>query len=698
MRKKKKRLSGVRSGIRVYGSMPEKNSAGQQSGSAWVLNAFSVFLLAAAWWNALLSVFSLDINISRLWLYGGLAALSTGLNLLHRKAGKRAAVCVFLLTGILIAAGWAAGQYFSVPAGERTAGAAAALVTVPLLEVWTLVKKSGRAKAAAGLLIPVPLIAAACAGSFQPAVPCWLLLIAGGFYFAAGIDTAGPGAGNSAQTWLQSFAVLAVLCLAAVLSASAGRLLDAGRDIPGGFYQEGRAFFRAGVVDRLERMVTELTQGETEEGQGADPDQEEPRTGEQDVQEEIPERELDQEIMEEDGGMQDLNSLSRFTPTDEPAGEVTVEERPAGTVYVPEHYGITYTGSSWIDLELYEEAGGWQIVYGSGQYVDTSAPETLLAVCQSYPPDLQELEGLIDSGWDTGSIESVGREIDREFERRAVYDTAPGATPPNEDFVEYFLFERGSGFCVHFASAAVLLYRMSGYPARYVSGYAVPASAFRETENGEYRAQLDGTMGHAWAQVYDARSGEWINEEHTPSAAPAVEEQNTEAPQPGIGDAESADPAERTDASGAAGILAAILIPAAVLLTVFLQARVRRRRMRRRFSVKRDGAGIICMYDSILRTSEFLGCCGGKMPNEKLTRLLSEDFPEISAEEWKWMEERTLESLFYHLDEEEESWKRMTDLYCRFLWAARGRMNFRKRWLYDYICCFGCVYRYTNEL
>ena len=104
------------------------------------------------------------------------------------------------------------------------------------------------------------------------------------------------------------------------------------------------------------------------------------------------------------------------------------------------------------------------------------------------------------------------------------------------------------------------------------------------------------------------------------------------------------------------------------------------------------------MYDSILRTSEFLGCCGGKMPNEKLTRLLSEDFPEISAEEWKWMEERTLESLFYHLDEEEESWKRMTDLYCRFLWAARGRMNFRKRWLYDYICCFGCVYRYTNEL
>lgn len=676
--------------------MPEKSRSGQQAGSTWALNALSVFLLAAAWWNALLSVFTPDVDISRPCLYGSLAVLSACLNFLHRKAGKKAAVCVFLLTGILIAAGWAAGQYFSVSAGERTAGAAAALVTVPLLEVWTLVKKSGRAKAAAALLIPVPLIAAACAGIFQPAVPCWLLLIAGGFYFAAGIDTAGQRAGNSVRIWLQSFAVLAVLCLAAVLSASAGRLLDAGRDIPGGFYQEGRAFFSARVVDRLERMFTELTQSETEEGQETDPAREELRTGAQDVQEEIPERELDQGGMEEDGGMQDLNSLSRFTPADDPAGEVTVEERPAGTVYVPEHYGITYTGNSWIDMEAYDEADGWEIVYGSGQYVDTSAPETLLAACQSYPPDLYELEGLIDSGWDTGSIESVGREIDREFGRRAVYDTAPGATPPNEDFVEYFLFERGSGFCVHFASAAVLLYRMSGYPARYVSGYAVPASAFRETESGEYRAQIDGTMGHAWAQVYDAQSGEWINEEHTPSAAPAEEDQNAEVLQPDIGDAESVEPSGQISRA-AAEILAAVLILAAVILTVLIQARVRHRLLRRRFSRKRNGAGIICMYDSILRTSEFLGCCSGKMPNEELTRLLSEDFPEISAEDWKWMEEWTLESMFYHLEEEDDAWKKMTDLYCRFLWAARSRMKRRKRWLYDYICCFGCVYRYTNE-
>ena len=694
MRKKKKMLSGVRSGITVYGGLPGKNRAGQQDGSAWVLNAVSVCLLAAAWWNAVLSVFPFDI--SRAWLYGCLAAIAAALNLLHRKAGRRTAVCIFLLSGVLIAAGCLVASYVPLQAGARTVGAAAAAATIPLLESWTLVKKTGRGKAAAGLLIPVPLIAAACAGSFQPAVPCWLLLIAGGFYFASGSGMAGHRSGISA--WIRSCAVLAVLCLAAVLSASAGRLLDIGRSAPGGYYQEGRDWFSTGIAERLERMVSGLTPDETgeETDSSVEDPQAEPEDG-QEVQEEIPERETGQGILEEDGGMEDLNSLSRYTPTDAAVGDVTVDERPSGTVYVPEHYGITYTGNAWIDMEDYGQRN-WETVYGSGQYVDTSAPETLLEACQSYPSDLSELEGLIGSGWDTSSIESVGREIDREFALRAVYDTAPGATPQDEDFVEYFLFERGRGFCVHFASAAVLLYRMSGYPARYVSGYAVPASAFRETENGEYQAQIDGTMGHAWAQVYDGQTGVWLNEEHTPSRAASSTEQNTDIPQPDSGGRENAEPEGQNDIARAAErLLTGLLILAAVILTVLVQAGIRRRRLRRKFSRKRNGEGIICMYDSILSTSKFIGCSSGKMPDEELTGRLSEEFPEITAREWKWMEERTLESMFYHLEKEEDEWKKMAELYCRFQWAARGRMNRRKRWMYDYISCCGCVYKYTNK-
>src|SRR5699024_10327221 len=144
MRKKKKMLSGVRSGITVYGGLPGKNRAGQQDGSAWVLNAVSVCLLAAAWWNAVLSVFPFDI--SRAWLYGCLAAIAAVLNLLHRKAGRRTAVCIFLSSGVLIAAGCLVASYVPLQAGARTVGAAAAAATIPLLESWTLVKKTGRGK------------------------------------------------------------------------------------------------------------------------------------------------------------------------------------------------------------------------------------------------------------------------------------------------------------------------------------------------------------------------------------------------------------------------------------------------------------------------------------------------------------------------------------------------------------------------
>ena len=270
MRKKKKKLSGVRSGIRVYGSMSAENRNKRQGSGSWVLDALSVCMLAAAWWNAFLSVFPADI--SSVWLYGGIAVFSFFLSALHRRRGKKAAVCVFLLAGAVIAAGVLTWRYVPDVTGRWTAGkagAAAAVLTVPLLELWMLVRKFGRARAAAGTVIPVPLIAAACAGYFQPVVPCWLLLIAGGFYFAAGSGGAEQKRENPARMWAHAFAVLALLCLTALLSASAGRLLDAGRDEPSGFYQEGRRFFSTGVADRLERMAADMTRDHTEEEQAA---------------------------------------------------------------------------------------------------------------------------------------------------------------------------------------------------------------------------------------------------------------------------------------------------------------------------------------------------------------------------------------------------------------------------------------------
>jgi hypothetical protein len=57
----------------------------------------------------------------------------------------------------------------------------------------------------------------------------------------------------------------------------------------------------------------------------------------------------------------------------------------------------------------------------------------------------------------------------------AVYDTDTEAMHELGDFVPWFLTESDRGYCVHFASAAVLLLRCLGVPARYVTGYLVRA-------------------------------------------------------------------------------------------------------------------------------------------------------------------------------------------------------------------------------
>jgi hypothetical protein len=76
--------------------------------------------------------------------------------------------------------------------------------------------------------------------------------------------------------------------------------------------------------------------------------------------------------------------------------------------------------------------------------------------------------------------------------------------------VTYFLTESHRGYCVHYASAAVLLLRMDGIPARYVSGYTAQLS------HGE--AVVPDSAAHAWVEVYVDGYG-WYPVEVTPDAA-----------------------------------------------------------------------------------------------------------------------------------------------------------------------------------
>ena len=662
----------------------------------------SITLLAAAWWYAILSVFSPGPGSMR--LYAAVAAVSAVLMLLDRRFGGRAAIPV--LAGALVCAvslgvhrEWAAYDGFFGLAGEliRETGVgedalAAILFSVPVLELWTLAVRVRRVRILVVLTAVIPYIAAACAGLFPPFGASWFLLLALGGYLI--FSSMAPG-------MLQTFIIAASLCILAGISALVGQALDQTREKEDGFYQMARGRIHEDLIGGIERTIRTLSGSVAEEEEPSTDVVEEGETAEQEQTQSggdeltpvsEPDRAGDEvrEVREEQGAafdsssiqtgsaMDDLKSIGSFVPDGSVSRGVILSERPDGTVYLSERIGVEYTGDSWErageDVFLAEESmGGAQRV--------TVRPED----CLGWPEGLAQLEELCRE-WETDSLSSVGQQIDEALGSMAVYDTQPGPTPQDRDFAEYFLFENHRGFCVHFATAAALLYRMCGYPARYAEGYAVPASAFEETADGRYEARIDGSMGHAWCQVYDESSGEWLDIEHTPSAA----ENGTE--HAGSGEGVTFSEQDGTGYSYASAALRVIL-PTAVsvlllLAAVYAQAGIRRRRLHREMHIRKGGRGILAVFRSVLKTAKYQSGAkeyGEGFPPEAAVKRLKEEYPEITEEGWDWMYAAVMETMFYHPREDRETVEKMYRLYRKFAESASAKMGRAKRIIWKYI-------------
>jgi len=105
----------------------------------------------------------------------------------------------------------------------------------------------------------------------------------------------------------------------------------------------------------------------------------------------------------------------------------------------------------------------------------------------------------------------------------ARYSLNPEKMPPSEpDFALWFLREADSGYCIHFATAATVLLRAAGIPARYVTGYLVEAPGGAPVTVTEENA-------HAWAEYFEPALQLWL-----PLEATAAESQVpvTVSPQP----------------------------------------------------------------------------------------------------------------------------------------------------------------------
>ena len=112
--------------------------------------------------------------------------------------------------------------------------------------------------------------------------------------------------------------------------------------------------------------------------------------------------------------------------------------------------------------------------------------------------------------------------VDDYLQTHEVYDLTSPVPAPGQDAIDDFLFVSHRGFCEQFASAAVIMLRSTGIPARLVTGYSKGDLA---SEPGE--RVMRGTDAHAWIQVWYPGVG-WVNSDPTAAAVlPTAASQTT---------------------------------------------------------------------------------------------------------------------------------------------------------------------------
>ncbi len=686
-----------RSGIKIYRLSGEEKKKYRGSLPLFAFHMLTVCMVMSFWWNAFLEVFRMPFDT--VWLYGGTAAAVVVLGAADRRYGAKTALGAVAAAAGLLWSGrdtvmelykWIAHNreilFSAQPEGEAAFSCTAVLLAVPIVELLLIVQRTGRGKFPAGLALCAPFIAAACAGRFQTVLPSWFLIVGTAVYLASALPRVGRTGGGS-LIWKRGLSVAAVCLALAFLSFHAGKLLDVGREEESGFYLRTREMLTTELVGGIRDLATRVSEETGNISEETDDlpvpagssEQEEEMAENMTQDTPLPESSggelFEDPALSADEGSLDLGSLAYFSPSRGTSGILELEQMPEDTVYLPESWGVRYSDNTW------ETTDRWP---------DGQAGRELTDECGIIPPELKGTLMELCGEWTGEPLDTVSPEISRELDGRAVYDTNPGATPAGKDFVEYFLFENQRGFCVHFATAATLMYRYCGYTARYTSGYAIPPSAFRKNESGKYEAQLTGEMGHAWCQVYNEDTGEWMDMEHTP---PSPDDSSIQPP------AASVDREEIVAGQGVSRkpsvfpafvpawfppVLAAVVLCA---LLFFVQAAVRTALRDHGFHRKNGKEGIRRMYEAVIKTARFQGADIREELEETVPGELYRQYPELPEEEWRWMYDCVMESLFYHPVSEKKDWDRMRSLYARFRKIALGRMNRRQRWIYRYIRC-----------
>ncbi|WP_269523853.1 transglutaminaseTgpA domain-containing protein [Coraliomargarita parva] len=129
-------------------------------------------------------------------------------------------------------------------------------------------------------------------------------------------------------------------------------------------------------------------------------------------------------------------------------------------------------------------------------------------------------EALSTEGGDPegGELDASGysRLVNEYLWKHYRYALKPEEPRTDGDPIVAWLDQSSRGHCEYFAGSFVLLARAAGYPARMVVGFA--GGSWNSVE--EYFV-VRNRNAHAWAEIYDAGSREWLRVDPTPGNGPS---------------------------------------------------------------------------------------------------------------------------------------------------------------------------------
>lgn len=189
---------------------------------------------------------------------------------------------------------------------------------------------------------------------------------------------------------------------------------------------------------------------------------------------------------------------SEVNPGDEVVDEIIREDKPQGNLYVKSRSYVTYENGAW-----HGRADGHSPDDEVMVYYDKDTFARYESEIQGYAPDKKFSNEVMDK-------------LVTYIRQHMSYTTAPKKFTEGEDPVNSAMYDVHEGYCVHFASAAAVGFRILGISTVYNTGYVVPSSAWIKQSDGTYRAVVLDKYSHAWIEAYSEDAGDWVIVDATP--------------------------------------------------------------------------------------------------------------------------------------------------------------------------------------